>query len=201
MTRGTRTVLDRPEHARLVVAITALRATLAYGIGTALIGFGQGEDVLIGFMGLYWLASGLFSLAWARKGPFLQRLSLIAGVVGVVSGSFFVLYAVFGKGEPPAALIVAAVATVIGLTGVLHVTGGFMVGERLDRWPTGHLLLGLLELILAAVLLLAPYRLDLLDTVAAAWAFSAGSVLAFDALRARRRWITGAIGRSTTSGS
>ena len=174
-----------------MVGITALRATLAYAIGIALLSLGRGEDVLIGFMGLYWLVSGLFSLAWARKGPFLQRLSFLAGIIGVGTGSFFVAYALFGKGEPPTALVILVVATVIGLTGVLHITGGFMVGERLDRWPTGHLLLGLLELILAAVLLLAPYRRDLLDVIAAAWAFSAGSVLAFDAYRARRRWLTG----------
>jgi hypothetical protein len=67
MTSDKRVVLDRPEHARLVVAITGLRATLAYAIGIALLSLGRGEDVLIGFMGLYWLVSGLFSLACARK--------------------------------------------------------------------------------------------------------------------------------------
>jgi len=80
---------------------------------------------------------------------------------------------------------------VIGLIGVLHLAGGFMVGERLDRWPTGHLLLGLLEILVAGILLVTPTRQGLISLTAAVWAFSAGSVLALDAIRAHRRWSPG----------
>ena len=185
-----RALIPQPRHVRVVVAITALRAALAYGIGLALLSFGRGEGAVIGFMGLYWLVSGLFSLAWARKGPFLQHLSLLAGVVGVATGSLFVLYSLFGAGYVPARLVVVLLAAVIGFTGLLHVLGGFIVGEQMDRWPTGHLVLGLLELVLTLVLLIAPTRRDLLDIAAAAWAFSAGSILAYDALQSRRRWLS-----------
>ena len=66
-----------------------------------------------------------------------------------------------------------------------------MVGERIDRLPTGHLLLGLLEIVLvAATLLVAPMRQGLIGAAAMAWAFTAGSILTFDAVRASRRWST-----------
>ena len=69
-----------------------------------------------------------------------------------------------------------------------------MVGERIDRWPAGHLLLGLLEVVLGVILLFAPAWRDLIDTAATVWAFTAGSVLAFDAFRAYRRWSAPASG-------
>ena len=57
----------------------------------------------------------------------------------------------------------------------------------MDRWPTGHVLLGALEILLAIILLLAPFRRDLIDVTATVWAFTAGSVLALDAVHIRRR--------------
>jgi hypothetical protein len=41
---------------------------------------------------------------------------------------------------------------------------------------------------LGAILLFAPVRRELIDEAATVWAFTAGSVLAFDAIRAYRRW-------------
>lgn len=182
-------LIGRPKHPRFVMVTTSLRALLAFGIGIALLlSPNRGEEAVAGFMGAYFLVSGLFSLAWARRGPVLQRLAFVSGCVGVITGASVMVYAFAGGQIPPRDQVLMGLGLVIGLTGVLHLVGGFMVGERIDRWPAGHLLLGLLEVVLGAILLFAPVRRELIDAAATIWAFTAGSVLAFDAMRAHRRW-------------
>jgi uncharacterized membrane protein HdeD (DUF308 family) len=184
-------VIPRPKRPRFVVVITAVRAVLAFAIGIALLLIpGKGQSALVGFMGIYWLVSGISSLAWARRGPFLQRLALVSGVVGVVTGVLVLLHRVTGNQLVPPDLVLPLLGLVIGLTGVLHLAGGFMVGERGDRWPAGHLLVGALEILLGTLLILEPTRTDLIYDVATIWALLAGVLLAFDAYRAHRRWLT-----------
>jgi uncharacterized membrane protein HdeD (DUF308 family) len=189
---GPRTpVVGRPRRPRFVVLVTAVRAALAFGIGAVLLLTpDQGTAAIAGFMGVYWLVSGLFSLAWARRGPFLRRMALVSGVVGVAAGTLVLAQRLGVVEILPPDLVLPAVGLVIGLTGVLHLMGGFLIGERIDRWPAGHLLLGLVELALAGVLLLAQARPGLMEAMAILWAFMSGSILAFDALRAHRRWST-----------
>ena len=178
-----------PNHPRFVILITALRAVLAFGTGVALLLLPErGESALAGFMGAYFLVSGSFSLAWARRGPMLNRLAFVAGSIGVATGAVVLAYVWVGGQVPPLDLVLILLGVGIGLTGALHIAGGFMVGERIDRWPTGHILLGLLEVVLGAVLLFVPMRRELIDAAATVWAFAAGSVLTFDAVRAHRRW-------------
>ena len=192
MTTSVRTpIVGRPRHSRLVVLITAVRAVLAFAIGVAILVVpDRGESALVGFMGAYFLVSGLFSLASARSGQIPQRMAFTSGSIGLANGILVLLYALFGAAGPPPAFVLTLLGLVIGLIGVLHLAGGFMVGERLDRWPTGHLLLGLLEILLAGILLVAPTRQGLISVAAAVWAFSAGSILALDATRAYRRWLS-----------
>jgi hypothetical protein len=181
--------IGRPRRPRLVVVVTAVRSALAFAIGgVIMMTSDHGESALAGFMGAYWLVSGLFSLAWAVRGPFLRRLSFVAGCIGVVTGAIWLLYPILGRDVVTPEVALMALGAVIGVTGVLHLSGGYLVGERMDRWPAGHMLLGIVELVLAGALLLAPARPGLAEVAAAAWAFGAGSVLAFDAVRARRRW-------------
>ncbi len=189
MTTEASPLIGRPRHARFVILTTALRAVLAFGIGVALLVVpGRGEEAIAGFMGAYFLVSGVFSLLWARRGPVLRRLAFVAGCVGVVTGASVMVYGVAGGQIPPRDQVLMGLGLAIGVTGVLHLVGGFMIGERIDRWPAGHLLLGLLEIILGVILLFAPAWRGLIDTAATIWAFAAGSVLAFDAIRAYRRW-------------
>jgi len=194
--------LGAPRHPWFVILITALRAVLAFGIGVALLLLPErGEAALAGFMGAYFLVSGLFSLAWARRGPMLNRLAFVAGSIGVATGAVVLAYVWVGGQVPPLDLVLILLGVGIGLTGALHIAGGFMVGERIDRWPTGHILLGLLEVVLGAVLLFAPVRRELIDAAATVWAFTAGSVLAFDAVRAWRRWSAVGVDESPAAGS
>ena len=191
-----------PNHPRFVILITALRAVLAFGTGVALLLLPErGESALAGFMGAYFLVSGSFSLAWARRGPMLNRLAFVAGSIGVATGAVVLAYVWVGAQVPPRDQVLILLGVGIGLTGALHIAGGFMVGERIDRWPTGHILLGLLEVVLGAVLLFAPVRRELIDAAATVWAFTAGSVLAFDAVRAWRRWSAVGVDESPAAGS
>jgi uncharacterized membrane protein HdeD (DUF308 family) len=202
VTTRTTLALAPPKHPRVVVLITALRAVLAFGIGIALLLIPErGESALVGFMGAYFLVSGLVSLAWARRGPMLNRLAFVAGTTGVATGVFVLAYTWAGGQEPSRDQVLMVLGLVVGFTGVLHIVGGFMVGERIDRWPTGHILLGLLEVVLGTVLLFAPVRRDLIVAAATVWAFTAGSVLAFDAIRAYRRWSAAGVGESPAAGS
>jgi hypothetical protein len=188
----------RPRHPRLVVAVTAGRSALAFGIGVALLLIPErGESAVAGFMGIYFLISGLFSLAWARRGPVLQGVALVAGIIGVATGILVLGFRLAGGTEPPSNQVLVALGLVIGFTGAFHLVGGFMVGELIDRWPTGHVLLGLLEILLALLLILVPSQRNLLDWAATLWAFSAGSVLAFDTYRAWRRWFPAQVSGST----
>jgi len=185
-------ILPAPRHTRAVIAITGLRATLAFGIGVALLLVpDRGEAAVAAFMGVYFLVSGLFSLAWSRRGPVLQRLALVSGTIGVVTGILVLGFNLLGGRGPSNDQILIVLGLVLGLTGALHLVGGFMVGELIDRWPAGHMLLGLLEIVLGVMLVVMPAPPERLDVVATLWAFSAGSVLAFDAFRAYRRWSSG----------
>ena len=167
MTTEPAPLIGRPRHPAFVVLTTSLRSVLAFGIGIALLLYpDRGEEAVEGFMGVYFLVSGLFSLAWARRGPVLRRLAFVSGCVGVVTGASVMIYAVAGGQIPPRDQVLMGLGLVIGLTGVLHLVGGFMVGERIDRWPAGHLLLGALEIALGAVLLFAPVRRELIDAAA-----------------------------------
>lgn len=190
MALHARAVLARPQRPRFVILLTATRAALAYLLGIALLLYPErGVADVAGFMGAYWLLSGLFSLAWARRGPFLQKLALLSGCVGVAAGIFVLIHTLGVASLVSPEQQLGTLGLVIGLTGVLHTIGGFMVGERIDRWPAGHLLLGAIEIILAGVLLFGS-SLALLEMVVTVWAFVSGSVLAFDAVRASRRWST-----------
>ena len=94
MTTRTARLIGRPKHPWFVVLMTSLRAALAFGIGIALLLFpDRGEEAVAGFTGAYFLASGLFSLAWARRGPVLQRLAFVSGCVGIVTGASVMVYA------------------------------------------------------------------------------------------------------------
>jgi uncharacterized membrane protein HdeD (DUF308 family) len=179
----------QPRRPRLVVLITALRAFLAFAIGAAmLVTPDRGAAALAGFMGIYFLVSGLFSLAWARRGPFLQRLALVSGCVGIATGVLVLAQRVGGDRFIPSDLVLPVIGVALGLTGILHLAGGFMIGERIDQWPAGHVLLGLIEIVLGAVLVAAPSKLDLIAAAVVVWSFAAGSILTFDALRVHRRW-------------
>jgi uncharacterized membrane protein HdeD (DUF308 family) len=141
------------------------------------------------FMSVYWIASGITSLAWARRGPFLNRAAAIAGIVGVATGLLVLTQIAWGWDLIDLDLAETLLGLTILLTGVLHLAGSFLVGETRDRWPVGHFLLGILEVALGFGFLFGPFVPGagryLLVT---AWAFCAAIVLGMEVFRLRRRW-------------
>jgi uncharacterized membrane protein HdeD (DUF308 family) len=113
-------------------------------------------------------------------------LPLVAGVVGVLAGIAVLTRNVI-LGLISEVAIIYLLGTVILLTGVLHMLGGFRTGEdRFRQWSWGSFLLGFFEVVLGAMLLMAPLeRGPAIYLAASVWAFLGGGMLIGDALRVR----------------
>ena len=128
--------------------VTLTRGLLAAFLGTALIiQPDKTRPFLVNFMGMFWLVGGIMSLRWSASGRKARRLSLLAGVIGVLGG-ILVLTREFAKGIIAEATVIYVLGGIIVLTGLIHTVGGFRVGEEVGRqrsWTS--LLLGVFEII------------------------------------------------------
>ena len=76
---------------------------------------------------------------------------------------------------------------VILLTGVLHVFGGFQVGETHRRFMLTSILLGVFEIVLGIVLIIEPMnRSVFFYLIVSVWALLGGFILITSAIRLRR---------------
>lgn len=167
--------------------IPLIRGLFAISLGLALlIQPDRSRPTLVNFMGMYWLMSGILSIRWGVRGQRPRRLSVLAGVVGVLAG-IAALTRNAGLGLLSEIAIIYLLGSVILLTGVLHMAGGFRTGEdRARQWSWGSFLLGLFEVVLGAMLLIAPLeRGPAIYLAASVWAFLGGGMLIGDALRVR----------------
>jgi uncharacterized membrane protein HdeD (DUF308 family) len=68
--------------------ITLARSGLAVSLGLALILQPEKtRPMLVNFMGMFWLMAGLVSLRWSTNGERAQRISVVAGIVGIAAGA------------------------------------------------------------------------------------------------------------------
>ena len=144
--------------------------------------------VMLGnFMGLFWLTSGIVSLRWGATGKRAHGWSLLAGVIGILAGIGFLSRAFSTKWIPEETLF-PVVGGVVLLTGMLHILGGFRVGDQLLRkWSITSFLLGLFEAVLGIMLIVDPLgRSKHFYLVATIWALVGGFILIGDAFRLRR---------------
>ena len=182
--------------------IPLIRGIFAISLGLAL--FFQPDKsrpMLVNFMGLYWLMSGILSIRWGVRGHRPRRLSVLAGVVGVLAG-IAALSRNVGLGLLSEVAILYLLGVVILLTGALHMAGGFRTGEdRARQWSWGSFMLGFFELVLGAMLLLQPLeRGPAIYLAASVWAFLGGAMLIGDALRVRAQAMRAEQGDDATSG-
>jgi uncharacterized membrane protein HdeD (DUF308 family) len=163
------------------------RALLAAALGVALlVQPDKTRPMIANFMGMFWLTSGLMSLRWGVSGERPRRLSLAAGVIGVLVG-IAVLSRNLMRRVMSEWLVISLLGGVMLLTGALHAVGGFRTGEGKARersWPS--LILGIFEGVLGGLLILSPTNLRPgVYWAAAIWAFLGAFMLLRDALRQR----------------
>ena len=180
--------------------ITLVRGMLAISLGIALIFQpDKARPMLVNFMGMFWLVSGIVSLRWGVRGERAKGLSLLAGAAGVLAG-LGMLSRRFTMDMAGEDILLSVVGLIIILTGLMHIFGGFRTGPEETRvygpmrsrvwprtWSWTAFLLGLFEVVLGVILVVAPMnRGPLIYFAASVWALVGGVILIGDAARLRR---------------
>jgi uncharacterized membrane protein HdeD (DUF308 family) len=180
--------------------ITLIRGMLAVTLGVALLFWpDKARPMLVNFMGMFWLVSGIVSLRWGVHGERARGLSLLAGAAGVLAG-VGMLSRRFTQGIVGEDVLLSVIGLIIFLTGLMHIVGGFRTGPVETRtsgqirsrvWPRAWswtaFLLGLFEVVLGVILVVAPMnRGPGIYLAASVWALVGGTILLGDALRLRR---------------
>jgi uncharacterized membrane protein HdeD (DUF308 family) len=181
--------------------ITLVRGLLAVILGVALIFQpDKARPMLVNFMGMFWLVSGIVSLRWGVRGERAKGLSLLAGAAGVLAG-IGMLSRRFTTGMVGEDVLISVMGLIILLTGLMHIFGGFRTGpvetqpvsqnrfRGLPRtWSWTAFLLGLFEMVLGIMLVIEPLgRGPVVYFAASVWALVGGAILIGDAVRLRRQ--------------
>jgi uncharacterized membrane protein HdeD (DUF308 family) len=170
--------------------VTLFRGLLAAILGLVL-AFqpDKARPVLVNFIGMFWLASGIMSVRWGARGQETrQTWPIVAGIAGIIAG-LLALSRRLTAGVLSELIILNLLGGVMILTGIIHITGGFRVGrqERHQTWAS--ILLGVFEVILGSLALLAQ-SLEFGQAFYWAltiWALLGGFMLFADALAIRRQ--------------
>jgi uncharacterized membrane protein HdeD (DUF308 family) len=175
--------------------ITLIRGMLAVTLGVALLFWpDKARPMLVNFMGMFWLVSGIVSLRWGVHGERARGLSLLAGAAGVLAG-VGMLSRRFTQGMVGEDVLLSVVGLIILLTGLMHIVGGFRTGpvethlfSQNRKWSWTAFLLGLFEIVLGLLLVIEPLgRGPVIYFAASVWALIGGAILLGDALRLRRQ--------------
>jgi uncharacterized membrane protein HdeD (DUF308 family) len=187
---ATHASLRRAE--RLLSWFTIARGCLALSLGAALLLQREGtSETLATFMSLYWLTGGIVALTFHReiRRAGVRRMPIVAGVFGIAAGSALLIRGFLLK-EPPTEeetfILIGLLVTVAGLTNL--VSGARTGTDAARRWNRTGLILGLLEVLLGAGLVIrggAPGPVLILATTA--WALTAGFVLVGQGITIHRR--------------
>jgi uncharacterized membrane protein HdeD (DUF308 family) len=174
--------------------ITLIRGMLAVTLGVTLLFWpDKARPMLVNFMGMFWLVSGIVSLRWGVHGERARGLSLLAGAAGLLAG-VGMLSRRFTQGMVGEDVLLSVIGLIILLTGVMHIVGGFRTGPEVRhlfsanrQWSWTAFLLGLFEMILGLILVVEPMsRGPAVYSAASVWALVGGAILLGDALRIRR---------------
>jgi uncharacterized membrane protein HdeD (DUF308 family) len=146
------------------------------------------SDNLATYMGAFWALTGVVSIRSALAGQRTRGVPLMSGCVGVVAG-LIVLFHERVDDVVAQSVLVSLLATVILLTGLAHVLGGFRTGDELERQRSrSSVLLGLMEIALGLLFLIGSLENSRAAYWAAGiWALTGGVILIGDGLLLRRR--------------
>jgi uncharacterized membrane protein HdeD (DUF308 family) len=165
------------------------RGVLALTLGVAmLVQPEKTSDNLATYMGAFWALTGVVSIRSALAGQRTRGVPLMSGCVGVVAG-LIVLFHERVDDVVAQSVLVSLLATVILLTGLAHVLGGFRTGDELERQRSrSSVLLGLMEIALGLLFLIGSLENSRAAYWAAGiWALTGGVILIGDGLLLRRR--------------
>jgi uncharacterized membrane protein HdeD (DUF308 family) len=169
--------------------IVLVRAVVALVLGVAVLLSEKTRPALGNFIAVYWLLGSILTLRWflehrPRPG---SRLALTAALVGIVAG-VLVLLRFLLRDAVSADAVLALLGVAAVLTGVLRLSGAFHDDQvAADRPRLPHrVALGVLELAMGAVLLLAHDLTRPVAIVAGLWGLAGGTILLLDALALRR---------------
>jgi uncharacterized membrane protein HdeD (DUF308 family) len=143
--------------------------------------------MLANFMGMFWLASGIISIRWSVSGERARRIALLTGVIGVLAG-LAMLTRNLATAWVRQDILFSLLGVVIVLTGTLHISGGFRIGEHAHRkWSWTSFILGAFEIVLGVMLIFEPMGRSFVFYLAVSiWALVGGIILIMDAVRLRR---------------
>ena len=169
--------------------ISVLRGGLALFLGIGALISGASQQLLVNYIALYLLLSGLLTTRWAlgvrwRAG---SRLGLAAGLLAIAMGLVLMarhrLEGIVSPGE-----LVSAVAVTTVATGCLRIVGAFEVEERTGhRWTIGGLILGSVEIVLGVILFLVRNtQASAVRVTIGIWGLVAGSLLLAQGVRMLR---------------
>ena len=176
-------------HGRVAYRVTFARGILALTLGVAmLVQPEKTSDNLATYMGVFWALTGVVSVRSALAGERMRGIPLVSGCAGIIAGVATLLR---GRLDDVAAesLFVYVLGTVILLTGLAHLLGGFTSGDKLDRRQSrSSALLGMMEVALGLLFLVGSVENSRAAYWAAGiWALTGGVILIGDALLLRRR--------------
>jgi uncharacterized membrane protein HdeD (DUF308 family) len=179
-----------PRRASIPFWVTIVRAILATLLGLALLFQpDKARPMLVNFMGMFWLSSGIMSLRWGASGRRTRGIwPIVAGLAGIIAG-LLALTRRLASGYLDELVVLNILGAVMLLTGLVHIGGGFRIG-RLERHRTwAAVLLGVFEVLLGILAILAQ-SLEfsrIFYWALTIWALVGGFMLFTDALAIRRR--------------
>ena len=182
--------IDKSRRINAPFWVTLIRGLLATFLGLALvIQPDKARPMLVNFMGMFWLASGIMSVRWGATGHTNRRpWPILAGIAGIIAGLLAITRRMTA-GFLNEMLILNLLGGVMVLTGIIHITGGFRIGQQERHRTWASVILGIFEIILGGLALMAQsvefgpafyWSLTI-------WALVGGFLLFADALAMRRR--------------
>jgi len=170
---------------------TFLRGLFAIFLGAIL--FFQpdkGLPLLTTFMGGFWIGSGLLSVRWGMGKEHSKLLTIVVGAIGIIAGAI----AIGSRFITPwvsEAILNVALGMVMIITGILHISGRMSVKHAALHRSRSGTLLGIFEICLGLILVLASTIGPVVYTLALIWALFGGIALMADALQMRREGKSG----------
>ena len=168
--------------------IMLARAAIALLLGLVVLLSEKTRPALANFIGVYWLVGSLLTLRWVfrhRRQPG-NRLVWAAAVIGVAAGVLVLLRFAL-EDMLSTNLVLTLVGLTAILTGLLRLSGTFRdhVIDGRPRLPH-RVALGILELMLGVLLVLARSATRPVAIAAGLWAIVGGTIMLVDALALRR---------------